>query len=87
MLKRIVLASALSVLFTGGTLAQSLGNYAECVRSTMDLSKAAEAKQMPDEQIDRVEELLDKMEEHCANKRFSDATALLQQVKAMIEKL
>jgi hypothetical protein len=85
MLKRFALASVLSALFAGGALAQTLSSYAECVSSSIDLSGSAEAKKLPDEQIDKVEALLDRMVDHCDANQYREATALLQDVKVMID--
>jgi hypothetical protein len=87
MLRRIVLASAMSALFAGGTLANAPANVEECMNSTLDLAEAAEEKKLlGGEQVGKAEELLLKMGEHCEANQFTDAMALAQEVKAMIER-
>jgi hypothetical protein len=86
MLKRLALASALSALFASGTLAQTPNNPDECLDSAFELAQAAEEKNLPDEQFDKVEDLLIEMERHCDANRYSEAMAVAQNLKVMIEK-
>jgi hypothetical protein len=86
MLKHLALACALSAQCAGGTLAQTLDNPADCMNIAADLTASAEAKGMPDEQIDKVDELLVKMEQYCDAHRYSEAMDVLANVKVMIEK-
>jgi hypothetical protein len=96
MLKRLALASALSALFAGGTLAQTPTDPEECLSSAYELDEAAQQKEtesaenknpISDEQIDRVQDLLITMQDHCDANRYSEAMAVAQDLKDMIEKL
>jgi hypothetical protein len=96
MLKRLALASALSALFAGGTLAQTPTDPEECLNSAYELDEAAQQKEteaaenknpISDEQIDRVQDLLITMQDHCDASRYNEAMAIAQDLKDMIEKL
>jgi hypothetical protein len=96
MLKRLALASALSALLAGGTLAQTPSDPEACLSSAYELDEAAQQKEteaaenktpISDDQIDRVQELLITMQDHCDADRYSEAMAVAQDLKDMIDKL
>jgi hypothetical protein len=86
MLKSFALAIAVSALFADGTLAQTVANPEECMNSTFELAQAAEGKKLSEDEADKVEELLVKMEDHCDANRYAEAMAVAQDLKVMIEK-
>jgi hypothetical protein len=86
MLKTLALATALSALLAGGALAQSVDDPDECMNSTFELAQAAEDKQLSEDQSDKVEELLIKMEDHCEGNRYTEAKAVAEDLKLMIDK-
>ena len=86
MLKTLALATALSALLAGGALAQSVDNPEECMNSTFELAQAAEGKKMPEDQSDKVEELLVKMEDFCDANQYAEAKAVANDLKVIIEK-
>jgi hypothetical protein len=94
--KRLALASVLSALFAGGTLAQAPTDPEDCLSSAYELDEAAQQKEteaaenkapISDEQIDRVQELLITMQDHCDAQRYSEAMAVAQDLRAIIDKL
>ena len=96
MLKRLALASALSALLAGATLAQTPTSPEECLSAATELDEAAQQKEAeaadnktpwPDEQIDRVQDLLLTMQDHCDASRYSEAMTIAQDLKDMIENL
>jgi hypothetical protein len=96
MLKRLALAACLSALFTGGTLAQTPTDPEECLSSAYELDEAAQQKEteaagnknpISDEQIDKVQDLLITMQDHCDANRFSEAMTVAQDLKDAIDKL
>lgn len=58
----------------------------ECLQSAADLVLNAEEKKLADDKIDRIEELLLKMEAHCEGRRFPEALAVATDIKSLIEK-
>jgi hypothetical protein len=86
MLKSFVLAIAASALVAGGALAQTVANPEECMNSTFELAQAAEGKKLSEDEADKVEELLVKMEDACDANRYAEAMAVAQDLKVMIEK-
>jgi hypothetical protein len=86
MVKRFALAGAVSMLFTGGTPAQPVASPEQCLGSTFEIAESAEQKQLQQVQFDSLEELLTRMEDACDAHRFSEAMAIGQDLKDMIEK-
>jgi hypothetical protein len=96
MLRRLALASALSALFAGSALAQTPSDPEECLNSAYELDETAQQKETeaaenrtpwPDDQVDRLQELLITMQDHCDASRYSEAMAVAQDLKDMIDKL
>ena len=58
----------------------------ECLQSAADLVLNAEEKKLADDKIDRIEELLLKMEAHCEGRRFPEALVVATDIKSLIEK-
>lgn len=60
-------------------------NPDECIEAASSLAESAEAKKLAENKLDRIEELLVKMETHCDAKQFPEAMAVANDIKAMIE--
>jgi len=79
-----------AAVFVAGsaTLALAQGtpaNQQDCLKSSFALAKSADAKKLPDAQLDKIEEMLTKMEALCDGKNFADAAKLGEEIKAAIE--
>lgn len=88
MLKRLALAGAAALLLTGSASAQQAQapkTPDDCLKAAFDLSQAAEEKQLADEKLDKVEELLTQMETYCDANQFNEAMALAQDIKTVID--
>jgi len=58
----------------------------DCLKSAFDIAQVAEDKKLSNEMLDKVEELLTKMESHCDAKQFIEAAAVATDLKQLIEK-
>lgn len=58
----------------------------ECLKIAFDLAKAAESKTLSNDDLDKVEQLLNKMEGHCDAGQFADAASVAGEVKVVIAK-
>ncbi len=56
-----------------------------CVKSAFELARLAEEKPLTDEEANKLEDLLTKMEAHCDAKQFSEAAAVGADIKSRIE--
>ena len=56
----------------------------QCLQSAMSLAKAAEDKKLNDAQLDKIEQMLSKMEDHCDAKQFSEAQAMAKDIEAAL---
>lgn len=57
----------------------------DCVKQASDLAQNAEDKNLADDKLDKIEELLTKMETHCEAKQFSEAAVVAKDIKTMID--
>lgn len=60
-------------------------NPDECIQAASSLAEAAEAKKMTEDKLDKIEEMLTKMETHCDAKQFVEAMAVAKDIKSFIE--
>lgn len=88
MIKSVAAAVAFACLASGAALAQEApaANAEDCLKVAFDIAQAAENKNLPNEQLDKVEELLTKMETHCDAKQFVEAAAVASDLKSLIAK-
>ena len=56
----------------------------QCLKSAFTLAEKAEAKKLSNEEIDKLEEMLTKMETHCDAKQYGEAHAMAQQIEQSI---
>ncbi len=59
-------------------------NAEQCLKSAFSLAEKAEAKKLSNEDIDKLEEMLTKMETHCDAKQYGEAHAMAQQIEQTI---
>jgi hypothetical protein len=57
----------------------------ECIKAAFDLAQAAEDKKLPDDKIEKVDELLTKMETHCDARQFTEAMAVGRDIRTLID--
>lgn len=88
MTKSLVAAVAVLALLSGSAIAQEkpAANAEECLKAAFDIAQAAESKNMANDKLDKVEEMLTKMEGHCDAKQFTEAAAVATDLKSMISK-
>lgn len=85
MLKTMTLAVALAGI-ASVALAQAIPASSEdCLKQAFQLAQTAENKNLSDDKLDKIEELLTKMESHCDAKKFPEATAIATDIKAAID--
>lgn len=88
MIKHIAAGALALSLLAGGALAQSAdtpSSAEDCIKRASDLAQSAESKNLPDDKLDKIEELLTKMETHCDAKQFSEAMTVAKDIKTMID--
>jgi hypothetical protein len=85
MLKRIIVAVALTAGLSTATFAQDAPKTADdCFKISIDLAKSAEDKKLGDDKLAKLEELLTKMEGQCEAQKFAEAAATAGDIKAAI---
>lgn len=57
----------------------------DCLKSASDLALDAEDKKLAEDKLDKIEDLLIKMETHCDAKQYNEALAVAKDIKAIIE--
>ncbi len=86
MIKSLVVATVFAVLATNAVLAETPASPEDCLKVAFDIAQAAENKSLPNDQLDKVEELLTKMESHCDARQFNEAAAVATDLKTLISK-
>ena len=86
MIKSLVTATAFAVLATSAVLAETPASAEDCLKAAFDIAQAAENKSLPNDQLDKVEEMLTKMESHCDARQFTEAAAVATDLKTLISK-
>ncbi len=85
MLKTMTLALALAGV-ASVALAQAVPqNSDECLKQAFQLAQSAESKKLPEAKLDKIEELLTKMESHCDAKKFAEAQTIAKDIRAAID--
>ncbi len=57
----------------------------ECLNAAVQLVQAVEDKKLADEKLDRIDDLLTKMETHCDAKEYEQAMGIAKDIKSLIE--
>ncbi len=60
-------------------------NPDDCLKTASDLALDAEDRKLAEDKLDKVEDLLVKMETHCDSKQFPEALAVAKDIKSLIE--
>ena len=60
-------------------------NPDQCLKAASDLAQSAEERKLGETQLDKIEDLLTKMETHCDAKQFVEAMAVASDIKSLIE--
>ena len=60
-------------------------NPDQCLKAASDLAQSAEERKLAEAQLDKIEDLLTKMETHCDAKQFVEAMAVANDIKSLIE--
>lgn len=90
MIKRVIAAAVAGLLMSGSAFAQSAAPSAapagpeDCLKAAFELAQKAEEMKLSNEQLDKVEDLLAKMEGHCDNQQMTEAAAVADDLKAVI---
>jgi Skp family chaperone for outer membrane proteins len=88
MMKTAIAAAVFVALVSGAAFAQEAPAKSpeDCLKAAFDIAQAAEGKNLANEQLDKVEEMLTKMESHCDAKQYSEAAAVATDLKTLISK-
>ena len=88
MMKSLIAAVAFLGLAVGGAYAQDkpAASAEDCLKVAFDIAQVAEGRNLPNDQLDKVEEMLTKMETHCDAKQFTEAAAVATDLKTLISK-
>ena len=57
----------------------------QCLKAASDLAQSAEDRKLAEAQLDKIEDLLTKMETHCDAKQFVEAMSVANDIKTLIE--
>lgn len=57
----------------------------DCLKAAFDLAQSAEEKSLADDVLDKVEDLLTRMEGHCDANQFAEAMVVAADIKTMID--
>lgn len=88
MTKHFACVAAIAILLAGPAAAQQAqvpSSPDDCLKSAFDLAQAAEEKSLADDVLDKVEELLTRMEGHCDANQFAEAMAVASDIKTMLD--
>jgi predicted nucleic acid-binding protein len=83
MIKRLVSTVIVGAFLAGAAHAQATADN-QCEQVALELARAAEAKQLSDDKLDRIEDLLGKMEDLCDDNRVAEAMAVARDIEAEI---
>jgi hypothetical protein len=94
MIKRVASAVVLGLMMAGTALAQSAAptetaespsTVEACITAAASLGTVAEGKTMSEDKLDQLDQLFSKMESLCDGKQFSEAMAVANDIKTMID--
>jgi len=68
-----------------GPRTEPIQSSEDCIRQVSELGDRAEAKDLPEDTFDRIEDLLTTMEAHCEAGRFDEAFAVARDIQRAIE--
>jgi hypothetical protein len=70
---------------TPGAPAADPANPDDCIKAAFDLAQTAEDKKLSDDKIEKIDELLTKMETHCDARQFTEAMAVGRDIRTLID--
>jgi hypothetical protein len=88
MSKHLACVAAIMILLASSAVAQQAQVPAtpdDCLKSAFDLAQAVEEKNLADDVLDNVEDLLTRMEGHCDANQFAEAMAVAADIKTVID--
>ncbi|MFV0368318.1 MAG: hypothetical protein ACK5KM_07655 [Hyphomicrobiaceae bacterium] len=97
MIKRLILAAAVTAALTGATFAQDSPSGAdaaaapadpvveECLQKAFDLAQTAENKKLDDADLDKLEKMLGDMETRCDAKETAEADKIGGEIQALLD--
>jgi hypothetical protein len=86
MIKQFAIVLGLGFALATAAIAETPSSPDQCMKAAFDLAQSAEDKKLPNDQLDRIEEMLTKMEDHCDAKQFTEAMAVAKDIEAVINK-
>ena len=84
MIKQLAIAGIVGALVGTVALADTPSTPDQCMKAAFDLAQTAEDKKLPNDKLDKIEELLTKMEDHCDAKQFTEAMAVAKDIESAI---
>lgn len=87
MIKQFAAGVLSSLLFVGAASAQATAPQTseDCIKQASELAEAVEAKDLADDKLDEVEDLLAKMEGLCEAKQWDEAMSVAKDIQKAIE--
>ena len=88
MLKQMTAALVAVTCLFGSALAQDTvpTSTEDCGKMAADLVAVAESKTLSDERLDKIEELLVKMEGHCDAQLFAEAATVAKEIRTELDR-
>lgn len=81
MLKRFAAAVIMGSL---GAVAAEAQEPSACIKAAYDLAQVAETKELGNERLDKIEDLLNKMEDLCDSDKVAEAMSVGKEIEAEI---
>lgn len=60
-------------------------NADDCIKAAFDLAQAAEDKKLADDKLEKIDELLTRMETHCDARQFTEAMAVGRDIRTILD--
>ncbi len=86
MLKSLLATAVFAFVAASAAAAETPASAEDCLKAAFDIAQAAENKNLPSDELDKVEEMLMKMENLCDARQFNEAAAVATDLKTMISK-
>jgi hypothetical protein len=84
MLKTLMALTGASVVLIGAALADVPDDSEACFKTADEVADAVEEAQLTEEEMETVDDLLFRIEEHCAAEQFREAIQVAESVRALI---
>ncbi len=87
MIRTSIASAVFAALAATSAFAETPANSPEdCLKAAFDIAQAAEGRNLPNDQLDKVEEMLTKMESHCDANQYTEAAGIATDLKSLISK-